>query len=68
LDDSDDSRVKEIHPIAGRVIHMDESLHKRWKKVFGEFHSRDDDGDIDMLGGQDNLYSPFASELDWRIV
>ena len=36
--------------------------------MFGEFHSRDDDRDIDMLGGQDNLYSPFTSELDWRIA
>ena len=72
LDDSDDDRVEEIHPTAGKVIRMDESLHRRWKKVFGEFHSspRDDgDGDIEMRGGQeDNPYSPFASELDWRIA
>lgn len=69
LDDSDDNRVEEIHPTAGSIIRMDESLHRRWKKVFGEFRSRDDDNrDIEMLGQEDNRYSPFASELDWRIA
>jgi hypothetical protein len=70
LDDSDDNRIKEIHPTAGRMIRMDESLHRRWKKVFGKFQSRDDNGgDIEMLEEQeDNPYLPFASELDWRIV
>lgn len=69
LDDSDDNRVEEIHPTAGSIIRMDESLHRRWKKVFGEFCSRDDDNrDIEMLGQEDNPYSPFASELDWRIA
>jgi len=69
LDDSDDNRVEEIHPTAGSIIRMDESLHRRWKKVFGEFCSRDDDnGDIEMLGQEDNRFSPFASELDWRIA
>jgi hypothetical protein len=70
LDNSDDNRIEKIDPTAGRVIHMDESLHRRWKKVFGEFQSRDDNGgDVEMLEEQeDNPYLPFALELDWRIA
>ena len=29
LDDSDDNRIEEIHPTAGRVIRIDKSLHRR---------------------------------------
>lgn len=67
LDDDNDERVEEIHPTAGKVIRMDESLHRRWRKLFGDFQAPD--GDVEMAGDHgENSYSPFASELDWQIA
>jgi hypothetical protein len=67
LDDEDDSRLESIHPTAGKVIRMNDTLHEIWRQTF---QSTDGDGDIEMednLGGE-NMYAPFASELDWRIA
>ncbi|KAF9015792.1 hypothetical protein BDZ89DRAFT_888863, partial [Hymenopellis radicata] len=66
-DDDDDTRVEVEYKGAGVVVQMDESLHHRWRDIFG-----DPDGDIAMEG-QDpppssNIYAPFASELDWRVA
>ena len=36
LDDDDDSRVVDVHPSAGYVIGMDETLHNKWRKAFGD--------------------------------
>lgn len=69
LDEDDNSRFEEIHPTAGRVIRMSESLHKKWRRMFRETSggSVDADGDVEMDREQ-NQYAPFASELDWRVA
>lgn len=65
LDDEDDSRVESIHPTAGKVIRMKDTLHEVWRQRFA---SVDGDGDIEMSDGEVNMYAPFASELDWKIA
>lgn len=67
LDDNDDTRVVETHPTAGGVIRMDESLHQKWRKVFGGGVDRD--GDVPMDGVDQEIdYAPFASKLDWEVA
>jgi hypothetical protein len=70
LDEEDDTRFEVEHKSAGRVIKMDTSLTDRWRKLF-----QNDDMDIDIADhlahpspATENLYSPFASELDWRVA
>jgi hypothetical protein len=59
LDDDDDNRVTDQHPLAGRV--------KR-KEHPPSLGLRDQgDGDVDMDAG-DNPFHPFNSELDWRVA
>lgn len=70
LDDNDDSRVVDVHPSAGYVIRMDDTLHNKWRSTFGDVDV-DDDEDVEMSNDFDqvsNPYMPFASELDWRIA
>ncbi|KIK78153.1 hypothetical protein PAXRUDRAFT_85434, partial [Paxillus rubicundulus Ve08.2h10] len=71
-----DERVEDVYPGTGRVIWMGESLHQQWRSSFKA--GRQDQGnakeDIEMENGTDagnqesRWYSPFASELDWRIA
>jgi hypothetical protein len=70
LDDEDDSRVESVHPTAGKVIRMKDTLHQVWRQ---RFKSIDGDGDVEMgdevTGITDpNIYMPFASEMDWKIA
>ncbi|KAF9025712.1 hypothetical protein BDZ89DRAFT_918642, partial [Hymenopellis radicata] len=75
-DNNDDTRVEEEHPTAGKVIRMDQSLHLRWRTIFGE-DTKSSDGDVEM-GEPDspspsnplpsNIYAPFASEINWCIA
>lgn len=67
LDDNEDSRVVDVHPSAGYVIRMDETLHNKWRTTFGDMisDSHNEDSDISQ---DSNPYQPFASELDWRIA
>lgn len=64
-----DERVEEDpFPLAGTVIRMDQTLHDRWRQLFGE---NDEDGDTLMNDeGQDSSsrFTPFASEQDWRVA
>lgn len=66
LDDDQDERVYDEFPGAARVIRMDQTLHERWREMFGG------NGDHPMGEGvnsvDDTAFSPFASELDWRIA
>ncbi|KAF8225003.1 hypothetical protein L208DRAFT_1308146 [Tricholoma matsutake] len=41
---------------AGKVIQMDECLCDHWRQLFREQDNKD------------NLYAPFASEMDWRVA
>lgn len=69
LDDEDDERVEEIHPLAGRVIAMNAELVAKWKLRCGE--NADTDGDVEMGDVNENApnpYAPFASELDWKVA
>jgi hypothetical protein len=67
LEDEDDMRVEIVHPTAGQVIRMKETLHEVWRERFGTI---DGEGDVVMSDGSknENLYAPFASELDWKIA
>lgn len=50
---------------AGTVIQMDESLHSRWRIA----HNLEVDVPMDGTTPlPDQMYSPFASEMDWRIA
>lgn len=63
-----DERVEEDpFPTAGQVIRMERSLHKRWRLLFGH---EDSDGDAAMsdAGSSGLEFSPFASEVDWRVA
>jgi hypothetical protein len=73
LDDNNDSRVVDVHPSAGYVIRMDETLHNKWRRAFGDPIDDDDEDDQNMendrrIAQDSNPYTPFASELDWRIA
>ncbi|KIM57120.1 hypothetical protein SCLCIDRAFT_96312, partial [Scleroderma citrinum Foug A] len=51
---------------AGHVIRMDETVHERWRRRFG-----DGDGDVlmdEVAAKADNTFAPFASELDWHVA
>jgi hypothetical protein len=59
LDDDDDSRVVEMHPTAGKIL----------PPLPSEQQEKDSDGDIHMEDGQaSGSFSPFSSELDWKIA
>lgn len=69
LDDDDDERVEEIHPLAGKVIAMNEDLVAKWRLRCGG--NADVDGDVEMGDVDENApnpYAPFASELDWKVA
>lgn len=65
LDDGDLSMFEVEHQDGGAVIRMDDSLHARWRVA----HSLPLE-DIPMDGSTEpvNIYSPFASEMDWRVA
>ena len=55
-DVEEDTRVEEdIYPSAARILRTDETLHDRWKEIFG--------GE-----GSDEKLAPFSLEMDWRIA
>ncbi|KAG1892509.1 hypothetical protein F4604DRAFT_1566002 [Suillus subluteus] len=66
-----DMRVEDVHPTAGKVIHMDETVHQIWRREFG---GSDTNGDVVMedLGEgtsmKTNMFAPFESELEWRVA
>lgn len=71
LEEDEDSRVEEIHLQAGRIIRMSDSLHEKYRRIFGASREMglDVEGDVDMDEVEgDHTYAPFASELDWRIA
>ncbi|KAJ7470477.1 hypothetical protein FB451DRAFT_1038108 [Mycena latifolia] len=67
LSDEDSSHVVDSHPMAGRVIRMNDNLHAKWKHSFGL--AINPDGNVERgAAGSPNGFAPFASELDWRIA
>jgi len=72
LDDDDDDRVEDVFQGAGNVIRMNQHLHEKWRKLFGQDSDADADGDVPMHHDGDNTgafaFHPFASELDWRVA
>lgn len=66
LDDDDDTRVEDEDGSVGKVIRMNDNLHRRWHKLFGagDGDAMDVDEDIE----EPSFFHPFASELDWRIA
>ena len=68
-EDDEDERVEEEDKAAGASIRVVDTLHERWKRDFGS--SKDSEGDVNMSNSQieeDDKFSPFSSELDWRIA
>lgn len=68
LDEEDDTRVVVEDEDAGKVIQMDETLHRRWRKLFHQPSFQKTMPEIPLPTGDPNPYAPFASELDWRIA
>ena len=69
LDEDDDTRFEEEHGTAGKVIKMNSSLHEQWRALFHHDDNLDDmDVDPSTSPTPENIYSPFASELDWRVA
>ncbi|KAG2112064.1 uncharacterized protein F5147DRAFT_572996 [Suillus discolor] len=70
LSNDDDDRLTEEHPTAGQHICIVSMLYERWKKLFGGRSEVIEDQDINMEDedGASHKFTPFASELDWRIA
>ena len=75
LNEEADMRFEVIEEDAGKIIRMDNHFHQRWHKLFSNGDgtgNEDKDGDSVMAepigGGSVNPYTPFGSELDWRIA
>ncbi|KIJ09982.1 hypothetical protein PAXINDRAFT_16984 [Paxillus involutus ATCC 200175] len=72
LEDKDE-RVEDKYPGAGKFIRMAEPLYQQWRSYF-ERGGENGDEDIEMEDGtnavnqESSRYSPFASELDWRVA
>ncbi|KAF9456634.1 hypothetical protein BDZ94DRAFT_1140622, partial [Collybia nuda] len=68
-DDKDSQQVEDIDYSAGQVIRMSDNLHEQWRQIF-QLNGPDSEGDISMEPNPegDDLYSPFSSELDWRVA
>lgn len=65
LDDGDLSMMVVEHQTGGALIRMDQSLHERW----GIAHNLPVDVAMDGSSSvPENLYAPFASEMDWCIA
>jgi len=68
--EEEDERVEEEDERAGAHLRVVDTLHERWKREFGP--SQDMEGDVDMSSiskeEDGTKFSPFASELDWRIA
>jgi hypothetical protein len=68
--EEEDERVEEEDERAGARLRVVDTLHERWKREFGS--SQDMQGDVNMSDvskeEDGSKFSPFASELDWRIA
>ena len=47
---------EDIYPDVARILHTDDTLHERWKRMFG--------GE----GARDERFAPFDSETDWHVA
>ncbi|KAL1672287.1 hypothetical protein EV122DRAFT_224985, partial [Schizophyllum commune] len=65
LDDYEDTRVIDEHISAGARIRIDPKVHDVWRR---RFQGTGRAGDSAPSNAPDDLYSPFASELEWRIA
>ena|SRR5882757_2866459 len=66
-----DMRVEDVHPTAGKVIHMEEMVHQRWRREFGGCDTDEDVVMKDLGEGTSmkmNMFTPFESELEWRVA
>ncbi|KAL1685524.1 hypothetical protein GGG16DRAFT_35956, partial [Schizophyllum commune] len=73
LDDFEDTRTIDEYIGAGARIRMDREVHERWRQRFhcgkqGGTEGDGEDGKEPIDRSADDLYQPFASELDWRIA
>jgi uncharacterized Zn finger protein (UPF0148 family) len=68
--EEEDERVEEEDERARARLRVVDTLHERWKREFGS--SQDMQGDVNMSDvskeEDGSKFSPFASELDWRIA
>lgn len=76
LNEEADMQFEVIEEDAGKIIQMDNHLHQRWCQIFNDGDgNKDKDGNAVMAeptgGGSQikvNPYTPFGSELNWRIA
>jgi hypothetical protein len=72
VEEEEDDRVTELHPTAGKVIRIDQTIHEKWRQQFGlseeedEMRTEGTSPDSDHEG--DHLFYPFASKLDWEVA
>lgn len=56
---------------AAAIIRMDPTMHEKWQQAYGTWQT-DDNGDFPMADSTaysaNALWTPFASELDWRVA
>lgn len=66
LDNDDDTWVEDEDGSVGKVVCMNDNLHRRWHKLFGagDGDAMDVDEDIE----EPSFFHPFASKLHWRIA
>ncbi|KAH9841974.1 uncharacterized protein C8Q71DRAFT_700197 [Rhodofomes roseus] len=72
LDDDEDTRIEEEDLLAGKVIRMDARVVETWKVFFSGDSDGEDrmevDGEDEAEGRGEDIWRPFASELDWRVA
>ncbi|KAG2747731.1 hypothetical protein P692DRAFT_20737370 [Suillus brevipes Sb2] len=69
LNVDEDQRVVVEHPTAGAIMREGETFVESWcRHILGDRLQFDGDGDVDMEGVASQKYSPFASEVEWRVA
>ena len=72
VEEEEDDRVTELHPTAGKVIRIDQTIHEKWRQQFGLSGEEDEmrtEGTSDEDQHEaDHLFYPFASKLDWEVA
>ncbi|KIY61549.1 hypothetical protein CYLTODRAFT_495200 [Cylindrobasidium torrendii FP15055 ss-10] len=68
-DSAEGGRVVETYTSAGAQIRMSDSLYTHWGQLFGQpTFPKDASSPDEPLPPNHNIYTPFASKMDWEIA